>query len=150
MLKAGGFEWSVESEITFEALKQALVTTPVLALPDFAKEFVVECDASGIGVGVVLSQDGHPIAFLSKALAPRHQALSVYDKEMLAVVCVVQHWRPYLLGHHFQIFTDHRTIECFLGQRITTPAQQKWLLKLLGYDYSIHYCSKSFYPAPFN
>lgn len=76
---------------------------------------------------------------MSKALAPRHQALSVYDKEMLAVVFAVQHWRPYLLGHHFTILTDHRTIEYFLGQRITTPAQQKCLLKLLGYDYSIHY-----------
>lgn len=83
----------------------------------------VECDASGIGVGAVLSQGGHPIDFLSKALAPRHQALAVYDKEMLAAVFAVQHWRPYLLGHHFQILTDHRTIEYFLGQRITTPAQ---------------------------
>lgn len=123
MLKFGGFEWTKESEEAFEALKEALTTTPVLALPDFSKEFVVECDASGIGVGAVMSQDGHPIAFLRKALAPRHQALSVYDKEMLAIVFAVQHWRPYLVGHHFKIFTDHRTIEYFLGQRITTSAQ---------------------------
>jgi transposase InsO family protein len=139
MLKTGGFEWTAESTRAFEALKTALTTTPVLVLPNFSKEFMVECDASGVGIGAVLSQEGHPIAFLSKALAPRHQALSVYDKEMLAVVFAVQHWRPYLLGNHFKIFTDHRTIEYFLGQRITTPAQQKWLLKLIGYDYSIHY-----------
>lgn len=125
MLKTGGFEWSPDSEVAFEALKQALITTPILALPDFTKEFVVECDASGIGIGAVLSQGGHPIAFLSKTLAPKHQALSVYDKEMLAVVFAVQHWRPYLLGHHFQILTNHKTIEYFLGQRITTPTQQK-------------------------
>ncbi|MDD0148751.1 Ty3/Gypsy family RNase HI domain-containing protein, partial [Shigella flexneri] len=76
-------------------------------------------------------------AYLSKTLAPKHLALSVYDKEMMAVVFAVQHWKPYLLGHRFKILTDHRTIQYFLNQRITTPAQQKWLLKLLGYDYSI-------------
>lgn len=60
---------------------------------------------------------------------------------MLAVVFAVQHWRPYLLGHHFKILTDHRTIHHFLEQRITNPTQQKWLLKLIGYDYSIQYRS---------
>ncbi|XP_062028068.1 uncharacterized protein LOC133743955 [Rosa rugosa] len=139
MLKKDNFKWSEESEKAFESLKQALISTPVLAIPDFNKEFVVECDASDKGIGVVLSQEGHPVAFLSKALAPRHTTLSVYDKEMMAVVYAVQHWRPYLLGHHFKIYTDHRTIEHFLKQRITTPAQQKWLLKLMGYDYSIFY-----------
>lgn len=82
---------------------------------------------------------GHPIAFLSKVLAQRHLALSVYDKEMLVVVIAVEHWRPYLLGHHFNIITDHRTIEHFLKQRITTPSQQKWLIKLLGYNYTVKY-----------
>ncbi|XP_061993693.1 uncharacterized protein LOC133711607 [Rosa rugosa] len=139
MLKLGGFQWTAASETAFEALKEALMNTPVLALPDFTKKFVIECDASGIGIGAILSQEGHPIAYLSKALAPRHVALSVYDKEMLAVVYAVQQWRPYLLGRHFSIYTDHRTIQYFLEQKISTPTQQKWLLKLAGYDYSIHY-----------
>lgn len=131
--------WSAEARLAFEKLKVALISTPVLALPDFSKEFVLECDASGIGIGAVLSQQKHPIAFMSKTLAQRHLALSVYDKEMLAVVSAVQHWRPYLLGHHFVIVTDHKTLEHFLNQRITTPAQQNWLLKLVGYDYTISY-----------
>lgn len=139
MLKIGGFTWTPASEEAFEQLKQALMSAPVLALPDFSKEFTIECDASGIGIGAVLSQEGHPIAFISKALAPRHAALSIYDKEMMAVVFAVQHWRPYLLGNHFRIFTDHRTIQYFLNQKISTPAQQKWLLKLIGYDYTIQY-----------
>lgn len=117
--------WTIEAERAFEALKQSMATTPILALPDFSKEFMVECDASDIGIGVVLSQVGHPITFLSKTLAKRHMALLVYNKEMLVVVFAVQHWRPYLLGRHFKIFTNHRTIQYFLGQRITTLAQQK-------------------------
>lgn len=139
MLKKDGFAWTVEAEQAFRNLKSALISTPVLALPNFSEEFVLECDASGVGIGAVLSQQKHPIAYMSKTLAPRHLALSVYDKEMLAVVSAVQHWRPYLLGHHFVILTDHKTLEHFLSQRITTPAQQKWLLKLVGYDYKINY-----------
>lgn len=139
MLKKDSFVWSSAAEQSFLDLKAALIATPVLALPDFTKEFVLECDTSGVGIGAVLSQQKHPIAFMSKTLSQRHLALSVYDKEMLAVVSAVQHWRPYLLGHHFIIITDHRTLEHFLSQRITTPAQQKWLLKLVGYDYSIRY-----------
>ena len=59
----------------------------------------------------------------------------------MAVVYAVQMWRPYLLGHHFVIMTDHRTIQYFLIQRITTPMQQKWLAKLVGYDYVVQFRS---------
>ena len=111
----------------------------MLTLPDFTKPFSIECDASNVGIGAVLAQDNHPIEFLSKPLAPKHQTLSMYDKEMLAVVFAVHKCRPYLIGHHFKILTDHQTLKYFLDQRITTPAQQKWLLKLLGYNYTLEY-----------
>ena len=139
MLKQGSFSWSPDSIQAFNALKHVLSSTPVLALPDFSKQFVVELDASGSGIGAVLSQDGHPIAYLSKALSDRHMGLSTYDKEMLAIVFAVQQWRPYLLGQHFRILTDHQPIKHFLEQRITTPQQQKWLVKLLGYNYYVDY-----------
>ncbi|CAL2229891.1 unnamed protein product [Prunus armeniaca] len=139
MLRKDGFVWSTEAEKAFETLKHALTTTPILALPDFTKDFVIECDASNGGTGAILSQDRHPIAYLSKALSPKHRSLSVYDKEMMAVVHAVEHWRPYLLGRKFKILTDHQTIRYFLEQRITTTTQEKWLLKLLGYNYEIEY-----------
>ncbi|XP_050147466.1 uncharacterized protein LOC126622788 [Malus sylvestris] len=63
----------------------------------------------------------------------------MYDKEMMVVVFAVQKWGPYLIGHHFTILTDHQTLKYFLDQRLTTPVQQKWLLKLLGYNYTLEY-----------
>lgn len=110
-----------------------LSSTLVLALPDF------QTDASGSGIGVILSQDGHPIAYLSKALSERTLGISTYDKEMLTTVFDVQHWRPCLLGQHFYILSDHQPIKHFLEQQITTLQQQKWLVKLLGYNYSVEY-----------
>ena len=111
----------------------------MLALPNFSKQFVIETDASGTGIGAVLCQEGHPIAFLSKALSGRNLDLPTYDKEMLAIIFAVQNWRPYLLGQQFRIVTDHKPIKYFLEQRITTPHQQRWLVKLLGYIYTVEY-----------
>lgn len=105
----------------------------MLALPDFSKEFTIETDASGEGIGVVLIQKGKPIAFFSKGLSRLYQCM----RGLLALVTVVQKWRPYLLGRHFNIKTDHHSLKYLLEQRITTPSQQKWLAKLLGYDYTI-------------
>jgi hypothetical protein len=74
LLKKGSiFVWTHEQEVAFSVLKSALVSAPVLAIPDLTKPFVVETDASDIGIGAVLQQDGHPIAFVSKALSPRNQ-----------------------------------------------------------------------------
>ncbi|KAB2612816.1 ATP-dependent RNA helicase ddx18 [Pyrus ussuriensis x Pyrus communis] len=95
MLKQGSFSWSPDSIKAFEALKHVLSTTPVLAVPDFSKQFVIEIDALSSGIRAVLSQDGHPITYLSKTLT---LGLSTYDKEMLAIVFAMQHWCPYLLG----------------------------------------------------
>lgn len=139
MLKANNFIWTPLSEEAFQQLKLAVTTAPVLALPDFSKSFTIETDASGLGMGAVLTQDKHPIAFLSKAFSPKNQALSVYDKEMRAILYAVDKWRPYVLGRPFTIITDHQTLKHLLDQRITTPSQHKCLAKLLGYDYKIEY-----------
>ncbi|GJS77820.1 putative mitochondrial protein [Tanacetum coccineum] len=116
-----------------------MLKATVLTFPDFQKTFVVEKDASRKGIGVLLQQEGHPIAFLSKTLSPKHQALSTYEKEFLAVLMALDRWRGYLLDRHFKIKTDHLSLKYLLGQRLTTPFQTKWLPKLLGYDYEISY-----------
>jgi hypothetical protein len=79
------------------------------------------------------------LAFTSKQLSERNLGKSIYEKEMLAILHVVDLWCPYLLGKCFQIKTDHQSLKYFLEQCISSPEQQKWVTKLFGYDYEIIY-----------
>lgn len=111
LLKKGQlFVWTEDHDQAFQALKTALVSAPVLALPDFAKTFEIETDACDSGIGAVLHQAGHPIAFVSKTLGPRHQTLSTYEKECLAILMAVDHWRSYLICGQFVIHTDQKVL----------------------------------------
>ena len=139
MLKKDSFILSLEAEKAFEQLKQIMTQAPVLVLPDFTKPFIVECDASGTGIGGVLMQDQKPIAFISQALQGKNLAMSTYDKEMLALVLAVQKWRPYLMGRKFILRTNHKSLKYLWEQKITTIAQQRWLSKMMGYDFVIKY-----------
>lgn len=97
LLKKGvPFIWTSNTDTAFQLLKQHLTSAPVLALPDFQEQFVVETDASDKGIRAVLQQKGHPIAFMSKTLSPRYQGLSTYEKEFLAVIVAVDQWHLYL------------------------------------------------------
>ena len=89
--KGAVYVWTDSQDQAFLALKQALTTAPVLALPDFSRPFVVETDASGTGIGAILMQGGHPLAFLSKVLGPRLQGLSTYEKEYMAILLALEH-----------------------------------------------------------
>lgn len=107
LLKKGTpFVWSSITERAFQLLKEQLISAPVLALPDFSRQFAIETDASDKGIGAVLQQNGHPIAFMSKALSPRYQGLSTYEKEYLAIIVAVDQWRPYLQHAEFVVYID--------------------------------------------
>ena len=84
-------------------------------------------------------QDGRPLAYTSKALSPSDQNMSTYDKEMLAIVRAATRWRLYLIRRYFQIKTVHKSLKYLLEQKISSPKQQKWVTKLLGFDYEITY-----------
>ena len=94
---------------------------------------------SSIGIGAILSQNHQPIAYFSEALKGIALLLSTYEKEMIALVKSIRKWRPYLLGTSFTVRTDQKSLKYLLEQRITTPAQSKWISKVLGYDYTIEY-----------
>lgn len=115
------FLWTNEKEEAFQSLKTALITAPVLALPDFRKTFEIETDALDKGISAVLMQEGHPIAYLSKSLGPRTQGLSTYEKESLAIILGVEHWRSYLQPAEFIIRTDQHSLVHLENQRLTTP-----------------------------
>ena len=139
LLKANTFKWSDAAVTAFEALKNAMTHLPTLTLPDFTQPFEVTTDASTTAIGVVLSQNSHPLAFFSKKLNPRLASSSTYVRELYGLTEAIKKWRQYLLGSTFKIFTDHKSLKCLMNQTIQTPEQQKWLTKLVGYNYEIHY-----------
>lgn len=111
----------------------------MLALQDFSKTFTIETDASGGGIGAVLAQDGHPLAFISKALGPRSQGLSTFEKDYMAVLMALQQWRQYLQFSEFIIYTDQQSLVQLTDQRLHTTWQQIFFTKLLGLQYRIVY-----------
>jgi len=110
----------------------------VLALLDFSKEFIVETDASGHGLGAVLMQEQRPLAFFSHALNLMGRNKSVYERELMAIVFTVKRWRHYPLEQKFVIRTDQRSLKFLMEQRVVSPCQ-KWAVKLMGFDFKIQY-----------
>nr|XP_017233486.1 PREDICTED: uncharacterized protein LOC108207560 [Daucus carota subsp. sativus] len=139
LLQKDSFHWNEEATKAFQALKKAMASTPVLRLPDFTKEFTIESDACNSGIGAVLTQEGQPLAYFSKALGIKGQAMSTYEKELMALVAAVKKWSSYLMDKHFTIKTDHWSLKYLTDQKISILLQQKWISKLLGYDYTIVY-----------
>jgi hypothetical protein len=115
------------------------VTAHVPALPDFTKQFQLETDVGDLGVGVVLMQTGHPLAFISRALGHRTKGLSTFEKEYLAILIIIDQWKPYLQLAEFVIFTNQRSLTHPSDQRLHTYWQQKMFTKLIGLQYKIVY-----------
>lgn len=82
-------------------------------------------------------QEKRPIAFYIKALSDKPLAKFAYEKQIMALALSIQHWRPHLLAWPFTVFTDQKSLKHLLEQRISTPDQQNWLAKLMGYHFSI-------------
>jgi len=139
LLKVTKFKWNIQAAEAFTKLKEAMTSTSILVLPDFSKPFHGETDAFAVTIGVILSQEGHPLGFFSRKMCSRMQQSSVYVCELFAITEAVKKWRQYLVGRHFKIFTDQKSLKELLTQTIQTPEQQKWAVKLQGFSFDIHY-----------
>jgi hypothetical protein len=139
LTKKDAFSWTPEATKSFEQLKEVMCKAHFLTTPDFTKTFIVECDALGNGIGAVLMQEGRPLAFESRPLKGRDLHKPIYEKEMMAILHGLKKCRPYLIGRHFKVKTDHDSLKYFLEQRLSSEEEQKWVTKILGYDFEIVY-----------
>ena len=110
------FTWTKQAQLTFTSLKDAIGTTPILLLPNFNLPFVLETYASGVGMGVVLFQHGHPIAFFSKPFSPKLIHASTYVRKLFAIIAAVKKWHQYLLCHPFMVLMDHQSLKELMTQ----------------------------------
>ena len=139
LTKKGAFTWTKVAQHTFEKMKTIMSSCPVLALPDFSQPFIVDCDALGEGLGAILMQNYHLIAFESLKLKDYEHSYSIYDKEMLAILHALIKFRQYLVGSRFKIKTYHNSLKYFLEQKELNERQQKWVSKVHAYDFEIEY-----------
>jgi hypothetical protein len=133
------FNWSSKCNEAFELLKELLTTALVLAQPDIEKSFDVYYDASGIGIGCVLMQEGQVIAYASRQLRRHEEHYPTHDLELAAVVHALKIWRHYLLGNVCHIYTNHKSLKYIFNQSELNMRQRRWLELLKDYDLEIHY-----------
>ncbi|GKB77195.1 putative reverse transcriptase domain-containing protein [Tanacetum coccineum] len=133
------FDWGEEQERAFQTLKDKLCNAPVLALPDGPKDFVVYCDASGLGLGCVLMQRGKVIAYASRQLKIHEKNYTTHDLELGAVVFALKIWRHYLYGTKSVIYTDHKSLQHIFSQKELNMRQRRWIELFSDYDCEIRY-----------
>lgn len=140
-LKKGRFEWSEEAEKSFQQIKEKLISAPVLALPDFEKMFELECDASGIGIKAVLSQEGRPILFYSEKLNDTRRRYNTYDQEFYAIIQALKHWQHYLVQWEFVLYSDHEALKHINSQKKLNNRHARWVEFLQQFTFVIRHKS---------
>ncbi|GKF49790.1 putative reverse transcriptase domain-containing protein, partial [Tanacetum coccineum] len=132
--KSVKFNWGEKEETAFQTLKQKLCSAPILALPKGSENFVVYCDASHKGLGVVLMQKEKVIAYASRQLKIHEKNYTTHDLELGAMVFALKMWRHYLYGTKCVVYTDHKSLQHILDQKELNMRQRRWL-ELLGYHF---------------
>ncbi|KAI0516556.1 hypothetical protein KFK09_009233 [Dendrobium nobile] len=141
VLKLKKFVWGEEQQGSFENIKEALTTTPVLALPNFEKPFMVETDASTVGIGAVLSQEDSPIEFFSEKLSLPRQRWTVYEQELYAVVRALRQWEHYLLQQDFVLCSDHKALQYINTHKNINRMHARWILFLQKFTFVLKHKS---------
>jgi len=142
VIKGTYFRWTPKAQSTFEEVKLKLTQAPMLALPCFDKVFKVEYDASGVGVGGVLTQEGKPLAFSSEKLCDSRRKYSTYDKQFYAIVRCLKHWSHYLVATEFVLHSDHEALKYIQGQHKLNSRHDKWVKYLQSFHFLIKHKSE--------
>ena len=140
-IKKNQFVWTKAATKAFEEIKKKVTEAPVLQLLDFSKVFEVACDASNVGIGGVLNQEGNPIASFSEKLNEAKQKYSVYDKEFYVVVQALRYWCHYLLPSEFVLYFDHEALKYVNSRKKLNHCHGKWVYFLQEYTFVIKHKS---------
>jgi hypothetical protein len=133
------FDWMPACEASFQELKKRLTTAPILVMPDMEKPFSIYCDASGQGLGCVLMQDGHVVAYASRQLRKHDVHYPTHDLELAAVVHALKNWRHYLIRKRCELYMDHKSLKYIFTQLNLNLRQRRWLELIKDYDLGINY-----------
>lgn len=142
------FIWTRECEEAFLLVKEKLMTAPVLACPDFSKEFVLHCDASGVGLGAILTQDDKVIAYASRSLTACERKYFPTELECLAVLWAIEKFRCYLEGYKFTVVTDHASLVWLNNLKDPCGRLGRWAVRLQQFDYRIVHRKGKEHEAP--
>jgi hypothetical protein len=136
-------EWTDAQERAFNSLRQYLVNPPILRLPDYKKQFILQTDAASEGIGAILLQEEegcrYPVAFASRKLLPRECNYATIEKECLAVVWGVQKFQTYLYGSQFILETDHQPLQYLQQNNFQNSRLTRWSLSLQPYRFTLRY-----------
>jgi hypothetical protein len=140
------FRWFDPERLAFEHLKEALCCSPVLIYPDFARSFLLQTDALRDTIRAILSLkiDGDEwvvalLAYASRTLSKAEKNYAITDKEGLALIIAIKHFRPYLHGSHFVVEIDHAPLKALKTSRYLSGRLARWALILQSYNYEIKY-----------
>lgn len=137
------FLWENAQQLSFETLKNQLVSAPILAYPDFSRPFILTCDASNYAISAILSQgqigQDRPIAFASRTMNKAECNYSVTEKECLAILFGTKTFRPYLYGNRFTVVTDHKPLQWLFNCKDPGSRLIRWRLKFFQFEYDIKY-----------
>jgi hypothetical protein len=140
------FRWTEREQFAFELLKLRMTTADVLAHPNPDRPYIITTDASGFALSGVLSQDQpdgsrRPVAYMSRKLSSAERRYATHEKELLAIVKAVEHWRCYLEGngHPILLLSDHRSLQHLNTQPNLTDRQARWVEKLSDFEFRIEY-----------
>jgi hypothetical protein len=146
MKKNVRYEWTEGCQSAFEEIKMILIQNPILRFPNFEKEFFLHCDASNVGIGVILCQlddekNEYVVAYASRTLSQEERNYTTTERECLAVLFGIKQFKPYIYGKHFTVYTDHGSLQWLLKLKDSNGRLCRWALQLQGMNITIKHRS---------